>query len=100
MENIEKSMEENGQFNEEEIKKMLISEFIEDYKKLNMFQKITVRNFFYANKNEYLKISVKCKNMIISIKDDVLKKQKVNFDFEFQILILCEEIYNLLKNNK
>jgi hypothetical protein len=100
MENIEKSMEENGQFNEEQIKKMLISEFTEDYKKLNMFQKITVRNFFYANKNEYLKISVKDKNMIISIRDEILKEQKVNFEFDFEIKILCKEFYNLLKNNK
>jgi hypothetical protein len=99
MENKEKTTGENNQFNEEYLKKMLISEFTEEYKKLNRFQKITVRNFFYANRNEYLRISVKDKNMIISIKDEILKKQKVNFDFDFDVLILCEEIYNLLKKN-
>ena len=100
MENIEKSMEENGQFNEEQIKKMLINEFIEEFKKLNKFQRVTVRNFFYANKKEYLKISVKNKNMLISIKEEILKKVKVNFEFDFEVEILCEEIYILLKNNK
>jgi len=100
MENTKKSIEENGQFNEEQIKKMLISEFNEEYKKLNRFQKITVRNFFYANKNKYLKISVKNKNMIISMKDEILKKTKVNFEFDFEIMILCEEFYSLLKNSK
>jgi hypothetical protein len=99
MENKEKTTGENNQFNEEYLKKMLISEFTEEYKKLNRFQKIIVRNFFYANRNEYLRISVKDKNMIISIKDEILKKQKVNFDFDFDVLILCEEIYNLLKKN-
>jgi predicted DNA-binding protein with PD1-like motif len=100
MENTEKSIQENNQFNEEQIKKMLVQEFIDEFKKLNKFKKITVRNFFYSKKNEYLKISVKEKNMIISIKDEILKKQKVNFKFDFDVIISCEEIYNLLKNNK
>jgi hypothetical protein len=100
MENKEKTTGENNQFNEEYLKKMLINEFIQEYKKLDRFQRITVRNFFYSNRNEYLKISVKEKNMIISVKDDVLKKQKVNFEFDFEIKILCNEIYMLLKNNK
>jgi hypothetical protein len=79
---------------------MLINEFIDEYRNLSKFQKITVRNFFYANKKEYLKISVKDKNMVISIKDEILKKTKVNFEFNFEIDILCNDIYNLLKNNK
>jgi len=97
MENTEKSMEGNEQFNEEQIKKMLINEFIDEFKKLNKFQRVTVRNFFYSNKNEYLKILFQNKNMIISIKDEVLKKTKVNFDFDYEIKIPCEEIFQLLK---
>jgi hypothetical protein len=100
MENTEKSIRENGQLNEEQIKKMLISEFIDEFKKLNKFQKNIVRNFFYANKNEFLSISVKEKNMLISVKDEIIKKQKVNFKFNFEVKILCNEIYELLKNSK
>jgi len=99
MKNAEKSMEENNQFNEEQIKKMLVNEFVEEYRNLNKFQKITVRNFFYSNRNEYLKISVQNKNMIIFIKDETLKKTKVNFDFDFEIKISCQEIFELLKKN-
>jgi len=100
MENAEKTMKENGQFNEEQIKKTIVKDFLDEYKKLNKFQKITVRNFFYSNKNEYLEISIdKGKNMVVSIKNEILKKQKTNFCFEFNIKISCEEIYDLLKNN-
>jgi hypothetical protein len=97
---IVKSVEKNRQFNEEDIKKIVIEEFIASFNKLNKFQKVILRNFFQANKNEFLKIKVKNKIISVLLKDEVIKEEKINFDFDFEIEILCNELYELIKNKK